>query len=129
MEQLDELSNADGVPDEKDVLEAVRMIIDRRHNQIDIDGIANCLNISRRTLERRFRKMFGLPIRRVVTLIRLELARQLLCETDLSIFDVSAEVGFSSHSRMVNVFQRYLRCSPQEVRRLNSLTRNEEPPE
>ena len=82
----------------------------------DVSAVVSALPVGRRTLERRFCSRLGVSVGRAITLVRLEIARQLLCRTRLSITAVAAEVGFSSSSHMSNVFRRELDCSPREVR-------------
>ncbi len=103
--------------DDVDLVEAVALILDQRHEALDIDVVADTLAVSRRTLERRFRNRMGISVRRAIVLVRLEVARYLLVQTDLNITAVSVEAGFSSPSRMSNVFRRELGCSPRDFRR------------
>lgn len=110
--------------DESDLLDAVRLIVERRCQKIVINSVADSLHVSRRTLERRFREKLGISVRHAITLVRLEVARQLLIQTDLDITTVSMEAGFSSLSRMSNVFRRELGCSPRQIRRHSASTKS-----
>ena len=99
-----------------DLLDAVALIVEQRHEPIDIASLAETLAISRRTLERHFRGQLGISVCHAITLVRLEVAKHLLAQTDLSMTAVSIEAGFSSPTRMDNVFRRELGCSPRQLR-------------
>ena len=103
--------------DDAELVQAVALIIGQRHESIDINLLASSLAISRRTLERRFRERLGISVRRFCTLLRLEIAKDALLQTELSITAVSVEAGFSSPARMSNVFRRELNCSPRQFRK------------
>lgn len=99
-----------------EIAPALRFIVGNLIEPLDVDAVVAALPVGRRTLERRFETHLGVSVRRAITLIRLEIARQLLCQTRLTIIEVSVEVGFSSHSQMCNVFRRELSLSPREIR-------------
>lgn len=75
-------------------------VIQQMHIHIEeplsLDDLAASANVSRRQLERHFRKYLGETPARTYTNIRLERGRALLVETDQSINAIAAATGFSS---------------------------------
>jgi transcriptional regulator GlxA family with amidase domain len=63
---------------------------------LSLSELAVSANVSRRQLERHFRKYLGESPARTYTNIRLERGRSLLVETDRSINEIAAATGFSS---------------------------------
>lgn len=102
--------------DDPDLRIALALIVEQRLERLYVEDIAKALRISRRTLERRFRDQLGITVRRAIVLVQFEIALYLLKHSNLSITAVSVEAGFSSPSRMSNVFLRELGCSPRQLR-------------
>ena len=103
-----------------DVAPALRFISRNMIEPLDVAAVVAAMPVGRRTLERRFETLLGVSVRRAITLVRLEIARQLLGRTSLTITEISVEVGFSSSSQMSNVFHRVLGLSPREIRGVRS---------
>ena len=76
--------------------------------------------VSRRKLERRFRKEVGHGIARELTRMRLERVKQLLVETDLKIKEVWPVAGFGSHVAMNIAFKSDTGMSPSKYRSTHS---------
>lgn len=86
-------------------------------NGIKISNLASALSLSRRTLEGRFRKEFGATPLEVMNLIRLEKAKQLLTNSQVSISQVSLSAGFCDSSHMYKVFMQKEGRSPSDYRK------------
>jgi LacI family transcriptional regulator len=83
---------------------------------IRVADVVEHLNVSRRVLERRFQAFLGRTPNDEIVRVRLERVKQLLTETDLSIAEISHQVGFASASYLCQVFRRQLEISPAEFR-------------
>ena len=83
---------------------------------MDVDSIVDEVSVSRRTLERYFRKQYGLTICEVIAVARLELAKWLLTETLLPIHAVATEAGYSSSDWMGKVIRRDTGATPSRYR-------------
>ncbi|MDA1013145.1 MAG: helix-turn-helix domain-containing protein [Planctomycetota bacterium] len=121
IDRIRSLAKPDDAVDDEILFDSAALIVEYRRESLDINFVAKSLSISRRTLERHFRQYLGLSVGRAVVLLRLEMAKEILSETDLSMTAVSVEVGFSSPSRMSNVFRRELDCTPREFRQRQRL--------
>jgi len=82
-----------------------------------VDEIARRVGVSRRTLELRFRAAFGKGPADIFRARRLELARRLLAETELSVAEVAARTGNSSVQSFTTLFHRTFGLPPAEYRR------------
>jgi transcriptional regulator GlxA family with amidase domain len=109
--------------DHADVVPAITFVLAHLDASLDIGVLAAGLSVGRRTLERRIQSHLGVSPRRMITLVRLEVAQQMLIRTAWPVTDVAVAVGFSSHVGMCNVFRRELDHSPGELRR--RLTKSE----
>lgn len=74
--------------------------------QVDVEDIAAALNVSRRTLERRFREVTGMGVADALRQERLARVCRLLAETDRTIADISYDSGFASHNYIKALFKR-----------------------
>ena len=72
----------------------------------NISHIAGMLDISRRTLEKRFREKVGTSISQEINRIRLEKAKSLLLTTDLSISEITALCGYNADSYLGILFKK-----------------------
>ncbi|MCT8160085.1 helix-turn-helix domain-containing protein [Pseudoruegeria sp. SHC-113] len=81
-----------------------------------MEEIADALNVSYSNLRRRFRGHTGLSMKEYQTAMRLQKAKDLLDNTDLSIKGVAAQLGFSSAFHFSNQFRRTVRCPPTDWR-------------
>jgi AraC-like DNA-binding protein len=99
------------------VAEAIEIIWDHTNRSMTVDDVASRLPITRRSLERRFRRLLGHTIFEEITRCRLVRAEQLLAETKVPIEQVAVRAGFSSPERMCKVFHRLKGLSPLAYRR------------
>jgi LacI family transcriptional regulator len=74
--------------------------------KINVETVSNALNVSRRTLELRFREIRGEGIAEVLRRKRLERVCQLLKETHRSISDISYNSGFASPTHLKALFKK-----------------------
>ena len=84
---------------------------------IKINEIAKQLNISLRTLERKFYKLYKMsPIKFYVNL-RVKFARNLLFYDDRKINEISSIAGFNYNSVFINSFKKIYNKTPSEYRK------------
>lgn len=81
-----------------------------------IDWVAEFLNLSSRTLNRRLAGE-GLRFRELHNQVRQEWAHHYLTETDLSVEAIGAQLGYQDSANFRRAFKRLNRCTPQEYRR------------
>jgi LacI family transcriptional regulator len=103
--------------DDEDVVAAARFIRESAHQPIKVADVLRVVPVSRRALERRFRRALGRGLAEEISRVRLERGRRLLAETDLSMSRVAEHSGFTDASHLTSVFHRELGITPSEYRR------------
>lgn len=80
-------------------------------------GIAALVGVHPVHLARSFRENYGCTVGEYVRGHRIDAAKRLLAESDLSISQVAAEVGFSDQPHLTRLFRRVLGVTPAVYRR------------
>ncbi|MFD1521843.1 GlxA family transcriptional regulator [Pseudonocardia yunnanensis] len=86
------------------------------HEHLDLQRIAERAHLSTRTLLRHFRAHTGLTPHAWIIQRRVEAARSLLEETDLSVLQVADNTGFGSAETMRRAFAVRVGVSPRDYR-------------
>ena len=73
-------------------------------------------HLSRRQLERRFKDSLGRTIHDEILRCRVDRAKQLLLESDLTLPQVAMASGFASASYFSTAFRRQMEITPGEFR-------------
>jgi len=108
-------SMASGLPRYK--LRRVMAYVDARlGGPISLDDLANVAGVSRFHFHRQFRKTVGVTPREYVLRARIERAKGLLTESDLTVGEVSGAVGFADQSHFSNIFRRLTAMTPRGFR-------------
>ncbi len=102
------------------VEKAVRLI--REDGALDgedgtVDALAGRVGVGARQLTRLFRKHLGATPSQVARTARVQRAKRLLSETELSMTEIAAQAGFGSLRRFNAVFQEVYRRPPGAIRR------------
>ncbi len=79
-------------------------------------AIARDLGISTRQLERLFGKYLNASPKKYYMEMRLERARHLLVQTEMSIMDVALACGFESSAHFSRVYRTAFGCTPMMQR-------------
>ena len=96
--------------------EAVSLMENNLEEPLSADELAQLVNISRRHLERLFKKHLSVLPSRYYMQMRLDKARHLLRDTDLSIVEVSMAAGFSSASHFSTTYRSHFGITPRQER-------------
>lgn len=104
------------VPD-SDVANAMRYMQVHACDPMRVEDMMDVLKVSRRTLEKRFRTMFGRTLHDEIRRLQFEKARQLLCDTDLKIPLVAKKCGFRDPKRFTTLFRQEFGSPPTAFRR------------
>ena len=83
---------------------------------LDVNLLAQTLQVSRRTLERRFLAKLGRSPAVELSRFRLERAKRLLGDTNLPLADIAAQSGFGSATRLCEAFRLSLATTPAQFR-------------
>ena len=104
------------VPD-SDLANAMRYMQVHACDPMRVHDMMDVLKVSRRTLEKRFRTMFGRTLHDEIRRLQFEKARQLLCDTDLRIPQVARKCGFRDPKRFTTLFRQEFGSPPTAFRR------------
>ena len=99
------------------VVEAVSFIRANLTEQISVDDIADAVQCSRRTLERRFREALDRTVHDELMRQRLARARRMLQETEVSLEEVARQTGFTDSRRLGLVFRKKFATTPAAFRK------------
>jgi AraC-like DNA-binding protein len=84
------------------------------------EELADAVRLSRSTFADRFTGLVGQPPMRYLSLWRMQLAARALCETDRTIAQISAEVGYESEVAFTRAFRRHFGHPPAAWRKQTS---------
>ncbi|OKH20361.1 hypothetical protein NIES593_19250 [Hydrococcus rivularis NIES-593] len=107
--------NRDRMPESRlrRVLEYVRSHLDR---EIRLEDLASVAQMSAYHFCRLFKRSIGESPHQFLMRQRLEAARRLLRETDLSVAEVALEIGYQSPSHFATLFKRHTGVTPKQYR-------------
>ncbi|WP_313420610.1 helix-turn-helix transcriptional regulator [Stenotrophomonas sp.] len=84
--------------------------------QMSVDQLASALNMSRTSLHRKLVSSIGHPPGELIRLVRLQLARRLLCEGEGNVSEVAYAVGFVSLSGFSRAYRHHYGEPPSSLR-------------
>ena len=85
-------------------------------DDVDLAEMARVAGLSRYHFSRAFARAMGMPPAAYLASLRLEQAKKLLRDTELSIADVSLQSGFAKHSTFSSAFHRATGMTPSAYR-------------
>ena len=98
------------------ITEGIRYIRENCHLPIQVIDVQKALGLTRRVLENRFSKVLQHTPADVIRRARLERAKRLLIETDLTIAVIAFQTGFNLPEALTRAFRRELGVTPGEFR-------------
>ena len=93
----------------EDLVEWIREHLDR---PLSIEDLAQRSNMSARNFQRVFTRQCGIPPAKFIERLRVERARVIIEDTNLSMAEVALKSGFDSEQRMRRSFKRVLGINP-----------------
>ena len=102
--------------DDRDVVRAMQFIRAHACEGIDVSDVLAAVNVSRRVLEQRFRKLLRRSPHEEILHLRLARVQQLLSETDLPLYLIAESTGFEHVEYLSVAFKRELGLTPREFR-------------
>ncbi len=99
------------------VVEAVRFIRENAQRGIRVEEVAAAVSMSRRALERRFRKFIGRSPFAEIRRVQIENIKMILARTDRTLEAMAPECGFESVMCMSLAFKKAVGTSPGAYRK------------
>jgi len=100
-----------------EVGEVLSIIHERPQERLTIESLAKETAMSRTKLLNKFTKIVGISPIQYLTNWRIDLSKQLLSSTDLSIFEISNSVGYESEASFGRVFKKIEKMPPGQYRK------------
>ncbi len=110
------VSTESSAVDDKAVASAMRIIRSRACHGVSVEEVAEAVDASRSTLERRFRRAFGRSPAAEIERLRMAEAKLMLSETSNRVASIAEAVGYKSAAQFVTAFKRYTKMTPSQYR-------------
>ena len=101
-----------------DILEYIN---NNYYTDIGLGNISKIFAISEAYLSRKFKSVLGIGINQYITYIRINNAKKLLLETDLSITEIAEKSGFDGSNYFAAVFKKSEGIPPSVYRKRNKI--------
>ncbi len=99
------------------VAKAIDFIKNNANKQSQVSGVVESVSVSRRKLERRFKKYLNHSIHQEIKLAKVQLITKMLLETSDSISEIAAKLGFVDVNHIARYFRDVEGISPVEYRK------------
>jgi LacI family transcriptional regulator len=99
------------------VVRTLRLIREKAYEPVQIEDIARQVALSRRMLEKRFKAAVGRSPYAEVLRLRLEKAKMLLADTNMSVAEVAEASGFGQAKQLHPTFTREVGMTPSTFRK------------
>ncbi|TFG50569.1 MAG: helix-turn-helix domain-containing protein [Candidatus Brocadiia bacterium] len=103
--------------DDTEVAAAMRFIRSHARQKIQVGDVVESGTVSRRELERRFKKVLSRSILDEIRSTRVNEVAMMLVDTNVSISNIALQLGFSSVEHIARYFRKQKGISPQAYRR------------
>lgn len=103
----------------KVIKDIVKLIEDNYMSDISLKWIADRVFLTQTYLSYLFHKEVGQTIVKYMTLVRMQKAAELLRSTNLTVADISQQVGFMNNSYFCKTFKQHHGCSPAKFREMS----------
>ena len=115
---------SDNVGMQKRNVQLIKKYIDNNYfNKITVTDISKKFNLSDKYIRNLFVKYVGVSTKQYIQNKRMERAKTLLLETDISISTVALSVGYDDALLFSKMFSKHFSLSPQKYRKQNGLQR------
>jgi AraC family L-rhamnose operon regulatory protein RhaS len=84
--------------------------------KFSLDELARLFNTNRTTLTRQFHATTGLPVMAYLGRLRINRAALMLRDTELSVSEITAQLGFTNPTHFGRAFRKQMGYSPSEYR-------------
>ncbi|MFI4876025.1 MAG: helix-turn-helix domain-containing protein, partial [Blastopirellula sp. JB062] len=101
-------------PDLQKLVDSMRANL---HLRPSIEELARQVYMSERQLRRRFQKAYGVSIQQYQITMRIDAAKTLLGENQLSLVEIALRLGFCDQSALTRCFRSRVGITPQRYRR------------
>lgn len=99
------------------VSNAMRHIAEHSRQTLQVEEVADALNVSRRTLDRRFEEVLGKTVSQEIARLRMKQLERMIVETELPMVKIAELCGFGSASHFTQFFSKHAGMTPSAYRK------------
>ncbi|MCT4596139.1 MAG: AraC family transcriptional regulator [Anaeromicrobium sp.] len=99
------------------ITKAKEIINENIENAPSVKELASKLNMSVYKLQKWFKELTGDTVYEYIKKVKIEKAKYLLKNTNMSILEITNEIGYENPSKFANVFKRYNNITPLKYRK------------
>jgi AraC-like DNA-binding protein len=110
------ITQTGGFAHDEYILRAMTAFFVNPGEQWTVHSLAKAAGISRAAFSERFTRAFGEPPLRTINRLRLQQASEMLLNTNASLSDIAAQIGFGSAAAFLRAFKRQFDKTPGEWR-------------
>lgn len=103
--------------EDEHLAKALRYIREHIRDLVSVSDVVNVTEISRRSLEMRFKKIVGRSIYAEIRRLRVELISKMLLETNLPVSKIAIDLNYPSIEHIARYFKSETTLSPTEYRK------------
>lgn len=104
-------------PTRRMIAEAKRYIRENYAAKIDLQQIADHVQMSKSYFANLFKQETGMTIWEYVTVLRMDAARKLLLDTPLKVYEIARQVGFDNSVYFTHLFREHYGHTPSEYKK------------
>ncbi len=120
---IDRMSTASFATRDDQIQKAIQFIHRNISKKISVEDVTDEVALSRRLLERRFKKVTDQTIYQYITDVKLKQFAQMLLDTDAQLIDIALSLGESDTKSISRRFKQLYGCSPIQWREKNQILR------
>jgi len=98
---------------------AILQYLNEYHTNITLDDLCTHFCRSKSYISHKFKKAYGVSFSQYCNALKLEDARELLLNTDLSVTEIAFESGFNDVSHFIAVFKAKFGSSPKQYKKIH----------
>ena len=103
--------------EDPEVAKAIRFIRTNRSKTLNVDDVVEVTFVSRRMLERRFKKILKRTIYEEIRRVQAERVAKMLLETDMPLYQIALALGYSSSKQIDLSFRKEKGMNPIQYRK------------
>lgn len=111
------MQSAEGPTDHPEMNKIIRYIEDHFDKEITLKGVAELIRMDPSYVSDLFKKKTGRTLTHYVQNRRIQAAKMLLAETDLTVGEIARQVGFENDNYFIKIFKRWCGVTPSEYRK------------
>ena len=99
-----------------------KFILNHIKDDLSVKDLCSEFHISKNTLYSLFKEYYKMTVHDYITLKRLELAKEYLVSSDLSITEISEKIGKKNYNDFIQMFKKHELISPSKYRQLHKIS-------